>query len=192
MAFDESLWGTNAKERHATIEREGVSSTVNRKLRGKRGVVESNDTADKAGVMFWYREGGVDPRRDSQDLGAAVRRCVRKTGRKLLRRTWASARQSPRVRRRWGNLMNSASRGWGAELLRRSLGCRPGLTGANGVANRRKSFSEQFFPSSPAGITGLGVVRPETDAPHGVEKAGFSQTSFCASSQEVVFHGRVP
>ena len=97
MAFDESQWGTNAKERHATIEREGVSSTVNRKLRGKRGVVESNDTADKAGVMFWYREGGVDPRRDSQDLGAAVRRCVRKTGRKLLRRTWASARQSPKA-----------------------------------------------------------------------------------------------
>ena len=97
MAFDESLWGTNAKERHATIEREGVSSTVNRKLRGKRGVVESNDTADKAGVMFWYREGGVDTRRDSQDLGAAVRRCGRKKGRKLLRRTWASARQSPKA-----------------------------------------------------------------------------------------------
>ena len=120
--------------------------------------------------MFWDREIGHDSRRDSQDLGAAVRRRVKKTGRKLRKRTWASARQSPRVRRRWGNLMNSASRGWGAELLRRSLGCRPGLTGANGVANRRKSFSEHFFPSPPAGITGLGVVRPEIDARNGVEE----------------------
>ena len=41
------------KERHATIGREGVSSTVNRNLCGKRGVVESNDTADEAGAMFW-------------------------------------------------------------------------------------------------------------------------------------------
>ena len=72
----------------------GVSSTVNRNLRGKRGAVESNDTADEAGAMFWYREEGVDPRRDGQDLGAAVRRCVSKTGRKLRRTTWASTCQS--------------------------------------------------------------------------------------------------
>ena len=36
-----------------TIGCEGVSSTVNRNLRGKRGVVERNDTADEAGAMFW-------------------------------------------------------------------------------------------------------------------------------------------
>ena len=100
------------------------------------------------------------------------------------------ARQSPRVRRRWEKLMNSASRGRGAELLRRGLGCQPGLTGPNGVTNRIKSFSEHFFPSLQAGITGLGVVRPEANAPHGVERAGFSQ-NFSASAQEVVFHGRV-
>ena len=86
--------------------------------------------------------------------------------------------------------MNSAGRGQGAELLRGGLGCQPGLNGANGVANRRKSLFEQFFPPPPAGITGLGVVLPETDAPHGVERAGFSQNN-CASPQEVVFLGRV-
>ena len=86
--------------------------------------------------------------------------------------------------------MNSTGRGRGAELLRRGLGCQPGLTGANGVANRRKSFSEKNFPSPQAGITGIGVVRPEADAPHGVERAGFSQV-FGASAQEVVLHGRV-
>ena len=51
---------------------------MDRNLRGKRGVVESNDTTDEAGAMFWYREGGVDSRRDSQDLGAAVRRYARR------------------------------------------------------------------------------------------------------------------
>ena len=86
--------------------------------------------------------------------------------------------------------MNSAGRGRGAELLRRGLGCQPRLTGANGVANRRKSFSEQFFPLPPAGITGLGVVRPETDALHGVERDGFSRF-FGANAQEVMVHGRV-
>ena len=52
VAPDESLWGTSAKERHATIGREGVSFTVNRNLRGKKGVVESSDTADESGAMF--------------------------------------------------------------------------------------------------------------------------------------------
>ena len=51
--FDASLWGTSVKEHHATIWREGVSSTVNRNLRGKRGVIECNDAADEAGAMFW-------------------------------------------------------------------------------------------------------------------------------------------
>ena len=49
---DERLWGTSVKEHHATIACDGVSSTVNRNLRGKRGIVESNDTADETGVMF--------------------------------------------------------------------------------------------------------------------------------------------
>ena len=53
VASDKILWGTSIKERHPTIGRDGVSSTVNRNLRGKRGVVESNDTVDEAGAIFW-------------------------------------------------------------------------------------------------------------------------------------------
>ena len=48
--------------------------------------------------------------RGSQDVAAVVRRHVRKTDRKLQRRrTWASAGQNHRAKRRWGNLMNSAA-----------------------------------------------------------------------------------
>ena len=84
--------------------------------------------------------------------------------------------------------MNSVGRGRGAELLRRGLGFQPSHNGANGVVNRRNSFfSEQFFSSQPAVITGLGVVRPETDAPHGVERADFIQNVF-GSTQGVIFH----
>ena len=53
VASDETLLGTNVKDRRATVGREGVSSTVNRNLSGKIGVVESNDTADEAGAMVW-------------------------------------------------------------------------------------------------------------------------------------------
>ena len=53
VAYDESLWGTSVKERHATIGRESVSSTVYRNFRGKKGVVERNDTVDEAGAMSW-------------------------------------------------------------------------------------------------------------------------------------------
>ena len=75
-------------------------------------------------------------------------------------------------------------------MLRGGVGCRPGLTGVNSVADRRKGFSEQIFPWPPAGIMGLGVVCPETDALHGFKRAGFSQKNG-ASAQKVLFHGRV-
>ena len=52
VASDERLWGASVKERHATVGSESVSSSVNRKLRAKQCVVESNDTADEAGAMF--------------------------------------------------------------------------------------------------------------------------------------------
>ena len=58
--------------------RDCVSSTVNRNLRGKRGVVESKATVDEARAMFWLRERGDDSRRDSQELGAAFRRASQK------------------------------------------------------------------------------------------------------------------
>ena len=65
--------------------------------------------------------------------------------------------------------------------------CQPSC---NIVADARRSYTEHFFPSPPAGVTGLAIVRPETDAPHGVERADFGQI-FDASAQEVMFHGRV-
>ena len=39
-------------------------------------------------------------------------------------------------------------------------------------------------------VAGLGVIRPETDAPREIERAGFSQM-FGASSEKVLFHGRI-
>ena len=100
VASDEGLWGTSVKERHSTKRREGISSAVNNDLRCERGVVESNDTADEAGAVISHHEGAIDPRRDSQDLGAVVRRRVTQTGPKLRMRTRASAGQSHGARRR--------------------------------------------------------------------------------------------
>ena len=40
-------------EGHAIKRPEGVDSAMNRDLRGERGVVKGNDTAAKAGAVFW-------------------------------------------------------------------------------------------------------------------------------------------
>ena len=64
--------------------------------------------------------------------------------------------------------------------------CRPCLTFANCFANGRKCFPEQSFSSPLARVVGPGVIRPETNAPHWVQRAGFSQT-FVASAQNVIF-----
>ena len=42
------------------------------------------------------------------------------------------------------------------------------------------------FPSPLARVVGPGIIRPETNAPHWVQRAGFSQT-FVA--QKAIFHG---
>ena len=68
--------------------------------------------------------------------------------------------------------------------------CQPGFACGNRVADGRKSVSEKTIPWPPAGVASLGVVCPETDAPHGVKRAGFSRT-FGASAQKVLFYGRV-
>lgn len=68
--------------------------------------------------------------------------------------------------------------------------CQLGLTCSNGVANDGNIVPEQFFPTLPTGISDLGVVRPETDAPQWAKRAGFSQT-FRASVQKVLSHGRI-
>lgn len=71
--------------------------------------------------------------------------------------------------------------------MREGDACQHGLTCANCVT---ESFTEKICPSPPAGVAGLGVVRPEIDVPHRVKRAGFSQP-VGASAQKVLFHGRV-
>ena len=53
--------------------------------------------------------------------------------------------------------------------MREGDACQHGLTCANCVT---ESFTEKICPSPPAGVAGLGVIHPETDAPHGVKRAG--------------------
>ena len=68
--------------------------------------------------------------------------------------------------------------------------CRPGFTFANGVADGRKCLTEQIFPSPLSGVIDPGIIHPETNAPHWVQRAGFSQT-FGASAQKMMFHGEI-
>ena len=53
---------------------------------------------------------------------------------------------------------------------RRSVPPQPHLR--EGRPERRKELSREIFPTSPRGVLSLGVVCPETDAPHGVKRAG--------------------
>ena len=68
--------------------------------------------------------------------------------------------------------------------------CRPGLTFANCFANGRNFLTEQIFPSPLAWVVGPGIIRPDTNAPHWVQRAGFSP-KFVASAQKVIFHGGI-
>ena len=65
--------------------------------------------------------------------------------------------------------------------------CPPGVTFANCFANGRNCLTEQNFPSPRAWVVGSGIIRPETNAPHWVQRAGFGQT-FVARAQKVMFH----
>ena len=46
----------------------------------------------------------------------------------------------------------------------------------------KRTFPSNFSPRHRQGSRGLGVVCPETEAPHGVKRAGFSQKK-CVSAQ---------
>ena len=140
----------------------------------------------RQGGVLRQREGGVETRSDSQDVGAVFRPHVRKTGRKLRRRIWASAGQNHRAKRRWRNIIDSIGRSRSADLVRGGGVCQPSFACTNGVADGRICFFEQLFPYPPAGAASLGIICPETDAPHGVKRAGFSQT-LGASAQKVSF-----
>ena len=96
-----------------------------------------------------------------------------------------AADQSHTARRRWGNLMNSVERGRCVDLMRGGEVCQPGLACANDVVDGRKSFSEILYYSPRAGVASLGVVCPETDAQHGVERTGISQLFCCECSEGI-------
>lgn len=66
--------------------------------------------------------------------------------------------------------MNSGGRDRSIKFMRGGRICQPGLACGNGG----KSFPEHCFPLPPTGILGLGAAHPDTGAPHGVNRAGFS------------------
>ena len=68
--------------------------------------------------------------------------------------------------------------------------CQPRLTCVTGVADRGESLPAQLFHTPPRRVLSLGVACPETDSPHGVKRAGFSQT-VDAGARTTLFHGRV-
>ena len=68
--------------------------------------------------------------------------------------------------------------------------CQPGLAVANFFANGRKRLTEQIFPSPLVWTFGSGIILPETNALHWVQRAGFGQP-FIASAQKMMFHGGV-
>ena len=57
-------------------------------------------------------------------------------------------------------------------------------------ANGRKRLAEQILSSPLTWTFGSGIIRPETNAPHWVRRAGFGQP-FVASAQKVMFHGGI-
>ena len=128
----------------------------------KKSFVERNCNPDEAGGMFSQRDGGVDIRCGSQRIGAVVNRRVRKSARKLRRRTWASAGWTLRTRQRWGNIINSAGRDLSAQLMREGRAYQPGFTYAKGVADGRNGFPTQNLRRHRRGFlaSGSSAQRP--------------------------------
>ena len=67
---------------------------------------------------------------------------------------------------------------------------RSGLAVANCFANGRECLTEQIFSSPFVWILGAGVIRPETNNPHWVQRTGLRQ-KIVTSAQKVKFHGWV-
>ena len=67
---------------------------------------------------------------------------------------------------------------------------RPALIIANCFANGRKRLPEKMLSSPLAWVVGSGIIRPETNAPHWVQRAGVGQP-FVAGAQIVMFDGGV-
>ena len=121
---------------------------------------------------------------------ALVGRRVREIGRKLRRRTLASAGRGHQARLRRGlNFVDSSiPRGStestsGGRVYTR-FHCREFLR------ERQKAPHRAIFFLSTGVGRWLGIIRPETHAPHWVQRTGFGQP-FVASAQKVIFHGGI-
>ena len=79
---------------------------------------------------------------------------------------------------------------WERRVGERRRGVPTQPTFANGVEDGRKCFTEQICLSPLARVVGPGIIRPETNAPHWVQRAGFSQ-KVVASAQKLIFHGGI-
>ena len=86
--------------------------------------------------------------------------------------------------------MNSSIPRGSTEPANGSRVCQPGLTVANFFANGRKRLTEKTFPGPLPWVVGSGIIRPEINASHWVQRAGFGQP-FVASAQKVMFHGGI-
>ena len=56
------------------------------------------------------------------------------------------------------------------------------------LRERQKAPHRANLPSPLAWVFGSGIIRPETNAPHWVQRAGFGRP-LIASAQKVMFHG---
>ena len=152
-----------------------------------------NETSSSVTVPL-TRQGACKVRADARSylqILALVGWRVREIGRKLLRRTLASAGRGQRARLRRGrNFVDSSIPRGSTKPTSGGRVCQPGLTVANFFANRRKRLTEQIFPSPLAWAFGSGIIRPETNTPHWVQRAGFGQP-FIASAHKVMLHGGV-
>ena len=166
------MGGTSIEERHVIVRCHGVTSAMYCNFGSKRNVVERHSTPDEAGAVLWQRKARADAGSYLQNVLALVGRRVRGRGRKRQKRTLASAGRAKRARLRLGrNFVDSRiPRGItepaGGGRVRQS-----GLTIANCFANCRRHLTEQNFPSPLAWVVGSGIVRPETNAPHWVQRA---------------------
>ena len=94
----------------------------------------------------------------------------------------ASAGRGQRARLRRGrNFVESSIPHGNTESINGARVCQPGLTAVNFFANGRKRLTEQIVPSPLAWVFGSGIIHPETNAPHWVQRAGVGQPSIASA-----------
>ena len=176
VPMDESLEGTRTEKCHASVRSNGVPPHCIQ-------ILVMNETSSsvtvppaRQGACFDSARRGSTPEAISKNFLALARRRVREIGRKLRKRTLASAGRGQRARLRRGrNFVDSSIPRGSTEPTNGGRVCQPGLSVANFFANGRKRLTEQNFPSPLAWAFGSGIICSETNTPHWVQRAGFGQ-----------------